>query len=389
MADISNRFIVTALQDGQSIQGELAITRSLWQSIDDSGNVNPDWGSDPEEDKPVLYPLVMSAGVVQTPATTQWYYNNELIVFHNSTHLSTNASFPGKFKEIDYAIPQTGVSVKAVRIMDNLASSSNDDSDIIAVSGTVTVSDSTLAFDSMQTVTITKSEGSSSVGELILVGGKGTLDGDTDTVQIRAVLHNTNVSVTQTDYTCQWWWNGTKHHETTGQNDNHTITITGAEVTDYVMVECRFIRDGVQDAVAFIGIDDIGDKEMMQFAYTIFNSSGSTPTSVVLNNTTASTLKAGQSVLYGIWIGSKDDPLSQPAGDSTTYWSWSARIYSADKTDITNTSVTDKQIAQPVNNGTFTVGSTSLHNVATMVVSYARCVANGGTVSVVIKASHT
>jgi len=390
MAAISNRFVVTALQDGQSIQGELAVTRSLWQSVTNQGEVFPNWESDTEETRPLLYPLIMSGGVVIAPTTTSWKYNNELITFADQTGLSTNDSFPGVFKRTTYQV-QSGITVTALRIMKNLASSTNDDSDTITVSGTATVGDTTLSFDAMQTVRITKAAESSSVGELLFVNGKGTLSSDTDDVSIRAILHTTGGSADASTYRCEWWWNGAKQAETTGAgtggNANHTITITGAQVTDYVMVECRFYRVGVLEATAYIGVDDIADKEMMQFAYAIYT--GNTPpASVVMNNTSAATLKMGQSVLYGIWIGSKDDPLTQPQ-TTGTYWTWSARIFAADGTEITSIADTSKKIDQPTNNPSFVVGSTTLHNVATMDVSYAKCVANGGQVSIHISATHT
>jgi len=390
MAAISNRFVVTALQDGQSIQGELAVTRSLWQAVTDGGTVIPNWTTEDENIKPLLYPLIMSGGVVIAPTTTSWKYNNELITFADQTGLSTNDSFPGVFKRTTYQMP-SGITVTALRIMKNLASSTNDDSDTITVSGTATVGDTTLSFDAMQTVRITKAAESADVGELLFIDGKGTLSSDTDEVSIRAILHTTGSSADASTYRCEWWWNEAKQAETTGTgtggNANHTITITGAQVTDYVMVECRFYKGGNPIAVAYIGVEDIADKEMMQFAYAIYT--GNTPpTSVVMNNTTAATLKMGQSVLYGVWIGSKDDPLTQPH-TTKDYWTWNAKIFAADGTDITQISDTGRKIDGPQAHDSFVVGSTTLNNVATMNISYAKCIVNGGQVSIHISATHT
>ena len=385
MSAISNRFVVTALQDGRSIQGELSVTRSLWQSVTDQGVPTPNWEQEDEANRPLLYPFLMSGGTVISPTTTSWYYNNELISFADQTGLSTNTAFPGVFKRTTYTI-QTGVTVTALRIMKNLASSTNEDSDTIAVSGTATVVDTTLSFDAMQTVRITKAAESPDVGELMFLG-KGKVYGDDDFVQIQAFLHTTGSETPPSNYRCEWWWNDVKQAETTGTNDRHIITITGAQVTDYVVVQCRFYRNGNQVAVAYIGVDDYSDTEMMQFAYSIY--SGNTPpSSIVMNNTSAATLKMGQSVLYGVWIGSKDDPLTQPQ-TSGTYWTWSAKIFAADGTDITLISDTGRQIDGPTNNPSFVVGSTTLHNVATMNISYAKCIANGGQVSIHISATHT
>ena len=384
MSAISNRFVVTALQDGRSIQGELSVTRSLWQSVTDQGVPTPNWEQEDEANRPLLYPFLMSGGTVISPTTTSWYYNNELISFADQTGLSTNTAFPGVFKRTTYTI-QTGVTVTALRIMKNLASSTNEDSDTIAVSGTATVVDTTLSFDAMQTVRITKAAESPDVGELMFLG-KGKVYGDDDFVQIQAFLHTTGSETPPSNYRCEWWWNDVKQAETTGTNDRHIITITGAQVTDYVVVQCRFYRNGNQVAVAYIGVDDYSDTEMMQFAYSIY-SGNTTPSSIVMNNTSAATLKMGQSVLYGIWIGSKDDPLTQPQ-TSGTYWTWSAKIFAADGTEITSTADTGKKIDQPTNNTSFVVGSTTLHNVATMNISYAKCIANGGQVSIHISATH-
>ena len=389
---ISNKFIVTALSDGYTVTGELVSTRSLWQAISDGGNPLPDWESDTESDRPLLYPLLQSGGNVISPLTDVWKYNNETIVFNSTTGLSTNAGFAGYFKRITTNVPGTSpsVAVPALRIMKNLAATStNEDNDTISLSGTVSINDATLPFDAMQTVTITKAGASSTVGELKLTDGKNTLNGDSDTVEIQAVLHSSAMNTANTNFHVEWWWNGSKQRETTGTgtvlSQNHKIQVSGAEVTDYIVVEARFLNlEGTQVAVAYVGIDDIGDVDQMQFAYTIYDMSGTAPTSIVLNNTTAATLKSGQAVLYGVWIGTKDDPLTQR---TPSQWTYSATIYDASANNITNTSDSSKQIAQPVRQASFVVGTTTLSYVATMTLTFPKVVANGGTVSVIIQAT--
>jgi len=389
---ISNKFIVTALSDGYTVTGELVATRSLWQAIDNGGNPLPDWESSPESERPLLYPLLQSGGSVISPLTDVWKYNNETITFNSSTGLSTNAGFAGYFKRITTSVPGTSpsVSVPALRIMKNLAATStNEDNDTISLSGTVNINDATLPFDAMQTVTISKAGASSAVGELRLTDGKSTLNGDNDTVEIQAVLHSNTINTANTNFHVEWWWNGSKQRETTGTgttlSQNHKIQVTGAEVTDYVVIEARFIDlGGTQIAVAYVGIDDIGDVDQMQFAYTIYELSGTVPTSVVQNNTTAATLKSGQGVLYGVWIGTKDDPLTQR---TPSQWTYSATIYDASAVDITSTSDTSKQISQPTRQTSFVVGTTTLSYVATMTLTFPKVVVNGGTVSVIIQAT--
>jgi hypothetical protein len=389
MAAISNRFIVTALTDGQSVTGELVATRSLWQAIDSGGNPIPNWAGEEEGKRPKLYPLLQTGGQVVAPKSVQWKYNNEVISFNPTTHLNTNDSFAGTFKETTYT-PSGGVSVPAIIIMKNLASSGgNEDNDTISISGTVSVNDTDLAFEAMQGVRITKAGESDSVGELILVDGHNQLDGDGDSVRIQALLHTSSSNAATGNYTVDWYLNGVKKTTTTGTNDNHIITVTGAEVTDYVVVEARFNVNSTQVATAFIGIDDIGDQDQMQMAYTVYATSGAVPGSIIQNNTTAAVLKPGQSVLYGFWIGKKDDPL-----DYSTGWSYAIRAYSADNklvgsptaSEITDVSG-DRRIDQPTNNTSFNVGGTTIGNVGTMPISYGQCVNNGGQVSVFVYAS--
>jgi hypothetical protein len=386
--------MVSALADGQTVTGELVATRSLWQALDDGGNPIPNWESDSESNRPLVYPLIQSGGSVLSPTSTTWKYNNEVITWNDSTGLSTNAGFPGVFKKITYQIPGTSpaVSVTAVRIMKNLASqSTNEDSDTISVSGTVTINDTELPFESMQTVRITKAGASATVGELILTNGKSNLNGDADTVEIQARLHSSTIDTSLSNYKVEWWWNGSKQRETTGTgtalSQNHKIQVAGSEVEDYIVVEARFFVNNNRVATAFVGIDDIGDINQMQFAYTIYETSGTAPTSIVQNNTTAAVLKAGQAVLYGAWIGTKTDPLDQ--NNQASSWTYAAKIYAADGAEITNTSDTTKKINQPARQSSFVVGTTTLAYVATMTLDYTKIVANGGNVSVIIIATQS
>lgn len=386
MAKISNKFIVTALLDGQTVSGELVSTRSLWQAIDHSGNVIPDWTSAAENNKPRLYPLLQSGGEILQPKTITWRYNNEVIEFDATTHLSTNSAFPGVFKEADYT-PSGGKLVPSLLIMKNLASGSNEDNDTISMSGSVLVNDSELHFEAMQMVHITKASATANICELILVGGKNTLQSDTDTVQIQAVYHTNESSVSTSNYTVKWYWNGSQQRTTTGGTDNHTITITGAEVVDYVVVEARVFVEGTQKAIAFVGIDDIGDTDQMQFAYTIYDVNSTPPTNIIQNNTTAATLKSGQAVRYAMWIGTAENPFEQ----RSTSWVHTAQIYASDGTDITETSDTEKFIAQPtLISSPIIIGETTMSSdVYLMDLTFSKVIANGGQVSVIIQASLT
>lgn len=386
MANISNKFIVTAMLDGQTVSGELVATRSLWQAIDNVGNIIPNWSTASESNKPTLYPLLQSGGSILAPKTITWRYNNEVIEFDASTNLSINSAFPGVFKSSTYTISGS-VVVPCLMIMENLAQKDvNEDNDTISMSGSVTVKDTDLTFEAIQMVHITRASSTANICELILVGGKNTLTSDTDTVQIQAIYHTTETTSGQ-QYTTEWFWNDdTTPKRTTTGTSGHIITIQGSDVEDYVVVKAVVSVLGEQKAIAFIGIDDIGDINQMQFAYTIYQSDDTPPTSIIQNNTTAATLKSGQSVRYAVWIGTTEDPFNQLRTD----WTYSAKIYASDGTDITNTETVTKKIAQPVITPNLVVGTTTIaEDACVMDVSFSQAVENGGQVSVIMQASYT
>lgn len=387
MGSISNKFIVTALQDGQTVTGSMSVSRSLWQAINkNTGDVMPNWynASVPLDSstRPCLTPVLMSGGTQITNTTINWKYNGVAMTFNNQN--GTNdapAAVAGKFYKKELSL----------FIVDNIASITNDDSDVITAYGTATVGDSQLSWECAETIRITEAGSSSTIGELVFTQqGKSYLISDSDSLTIQALLHDNTGDVAMTDYQVKWYLNNSSTvWQTTTNTESHTVTLTGDDqsgVLDNTAVTAYFFKkksdntgyetDSCAMAIAFV--DDLSDEEVMQFAYAVHQASVS-PTQTFLNNTTAATIKTGQAVTYGIWIGKKTDPT-----DEITGWTFTITFYKANQDTVSG-------IGTPVT-GSFNVaadGSTSVTITGGIrsTLTYQNVVDNGGTVTGIVTAT--
>ena len=76
MGNISNRFYVTALEDGTTLHGNLVADKSLTQAWNGTSAV-PDWTV--VANQPTIYLTLLSGATAVQPSadSVQWYYNGK------------------------------------------------------------------------------------------------------------------------------------------------------------------------------------------------------------------------------------------------------------------------------------------------------------------------
>ena len=203
----SNSFTVTQIIDGDSIQGGLVSSRSLSQMYNAStGGCVPVWQAAATSDKPVVYPVLYMAStggsVGKVPASYTWYYNGTAITFGSGTN-PTSTNFSGAFQRVDSYNNGT-VNVQALRIVKNLAGSSNTDDDLIRLEATLEANGQTVTWAGEANVRLSEMTSAGYAGDIHSIDlDNGNIpttqfDNDTDNIRLTASLYGSDGTVRTT-----------------------------------------------------------------------------------------------------------------------------------------------------------------------------------------------
>lgn len=339
MSTISDRFFVTAIEDGTNVAAELRSTQPLRQSVSNSGIV-PNWETDVAS-QPTVFCIARNGGVVTVPNAGKWLYNDMELTFDETTHLSTNTGYVGVFQETThtYTVGQTNYSMPAVKIVKNLGSANNVDMDVISYHGQIVVSNTSLNFDVSLPIAITELKASGYQGVLLFdtTNGRGTSitskTGNGSSVRILAKMYNNAAQYTG-QHTCKWFLNesSTPFKTTTGTSEAaHYADVTEAMVTDYAVLRCEWYDTASTPNLlcsAFIGIDDEQDPEKLWISY---------GTGSGIANGNSASLRKDESVEFVVWVGKQSDPTSV----DTAYTTFSAKLLDAEGQPLASTTFND------------------------------------------------
>lgn len=325
MSSISNKFFITAIEDGTTIHGTLSSTTSLSQSWNGSG-CNPNWENSTESERPLIYLNLYKGNAyvgIANIYNQKWYYNKGggeiLLSFNPNTGLNTNDECSGYFKLVSDYNPH-GLIVPAIRIMKNLASDENLDIDLIRFEGDYkeSASASPINFSTSIQIRLTVVEGQGFFG--VINAPQGTdLTQDQQSITLSGTLYKANSSVSS--YSIKWYVNEVYKATTTG---NNTITLTRADVTEYALVRAEFY-EGEQAAgevkfTEFIGIDDVIDDEILYVQYDGANDNGTS-------------LRTGTFCTVRMWVGRKADPsVHKDTQNNVSYPNIAIKLLRADAT---------------------------------------------------------
>lgn len=307
MSRISNRFFVTALEDGSTLHGNLSVDGSASQAWNGTSAV-PDWTVAAKQ--PTIYlTLLNGTTYVQPESNFQWLYNGVQITFDPTTGKSITPK-ANVFQKTTYTVGQK--TMPALKIIGNLAFDENVDNDTITFNGNYSVGTNTpLSFSATTLIRITKIAAGGYVGMLSFLNGVADITEKNQQIKIYANLFGGNDGGAVDSFTTDWYVNDTKIPSAEYPN-THTQTITvdtkqyqglvldERDVVDNAIVRCEFSVNNVLKYTTYVNVDDMQDPEFM---YIQFNGA----------NANSASLRKDESVKFYIWVGKREDPTRDAA----------------------------------------------------------------------------
>jgi hypothetical protein len=298
MSTISNRFYVTAIDDGTTLHGNLASDKSLTQAWNGSSAV-PNWTAPSEQ--PTIYLTLLSGATLVKPADGyKWYYNGAEIT-------ASDTRFQITTKSVTYA-GQTIADMPALKIVANLASSANVDVDMITFKGDYVINGTGVSFACDAQIRISAITANGKLGVINFVGGISDITEAGQTITMYGRLYGSD-GQSDTSATTKWYLNDSSIPVSGQTIDGQTnaFQVTESQVVDHATVRCEFY-DANNNLLytAYAGIDDMQDPEIMYIQY-----NG--------NNGNAASLRRGETASFQIWVGKRDDAGVLGGASNPTY----------------------------------------------------------------------
>jgi hypothetical protein len=322
MPQVSNRFFVTAIQDGQVASGYLRADRSLQQFYDrDTATCAPDWsvvmsgGSDVGV-HPLITAYTRLGGTIQAPQTNKWYWNGQEIQFSGNN--STNFTYAKGGTTYPLFIKGTNAQgLPTLKINGNLAGwnasdphTVNIDQDIISNQGTMEAGGDSLAYSMDIVVRLSQLVATNGYWGDISYDGNSVITSPDITsaegkVKLLPSLYLGTTAQAAADFSVKWYIEGVSDYsgysnpsrfatKKSGTQDAMSLTLTADDVVDNVTVRCDFYdaSDNLKCS-AYIEVDDAQDDDEMQITHPGGQSSAN--------------LRKDESVTFTVWMSSRTD----------------------------------------------------------------------------------
>lgn len=292
MSSISNRFYITALEDGTTLHGNLAVEGSLSQAWNGTTAV-PDWTI--AVNQPIIYLTLLSGGTLVEPSNEfKWYYNGEELTGGDTRFQMTT-------KTVTYGT-QTA-TMPALKIVDNLASSDNVDVDLITFEGSYIINGTGITFSATAQIRISVITASGFLGVINFHNGISDITSKGQAIVAYGQLYSPDGTVENPIST--WWYINESTTPTSGsmiQGHANAFQVGEAQVVDHATLRCEFYKGASLLYTAYASVDDMQDPEFM---YVQYNG----------NNGNAASLRRGETASFQIWVGTRTDPT--PIGGTT------------------------------------------------------------------------
>lgn len=180
--------MISLIENGESLSVRLDATKPLYQTFKKgTQDFIPNWGTLPDGERPVIFPRVYAVmeALVLIPSDVTWKWNNVAMTFNSSGICTAPAVVANKVQQIDYN------QSKALKLIGNIASAANNDSDIITFNGKVMVGNSSVNVSSETTLVI--EEGTANLYRLFLSMADDVIDGDEVSLSVSAALYNQGI----------------------------------------------------------------------------------------------------------------------------------------------------------------------------------------------------
>lgn len=231
-------------------------------------------------------------------------FDPTIIAFY-SHGVDTNLG--GRFQKITYKVTlgNTVVEMPAIKIIDNLASSSNVDIDTITYTGKYTISAAPIEFSATTQIRITSITAGSNLGIINFVNGIKDITYAGQTITLYGLVYDANGIIRSDAYT-KWSLNGDDEVEgsdiTVGTKNyvKASFVVTEDDVVDHATVQCNFYENSTHNLIctAYASIDDMQDPEFL------YIQNGTTSSNT--QNGNAASLRVNESVYFKIWVGTRD-----------------------------------------------------------------------------------
>lgn len=184
---VSGGVNISLLQNGDNLNTVLMSNLPLYQTFKKgTQDYSPNWATLPSAQQPIIFPRIYSVmeAVTMIPTNVSWKYNGIAMTFDVAGVATAPSICAGKIKQIDYN------GSKALQIIGNIASDSNNDSDVITFTGRASGTDVSAE------ITLLIEEASANLYRLFLNMSDDVIDGSETSLTMTAALFNAGAQVT-------------------------------------------------------------------------------------------------------------------------------------------------------------------------------------------------
>lgn len=307
MTSVSNRFYVEAIDDGSTLHGQLLSTKALTQAWTGNAAV-PNWKV--AGNQPTVYVDLMSGTSKVTPdAGGKWYYNNAEIEWKDAS--ATAESTDGRFQKVNN-YPTSANPTAAIKIIDNIASNSNVNTDSLTYTGSYTLGGSPIGFSVSTFIRITGVSSAGIFGFVEFVGSNIVTEKNQVVTMYARLFSADGNEITATasgsPFSTAWKMNNASigaggDVTVNGQTYHNAKQVSESQITDNSIIECDFSYvttiDGTSTTLTYTTFENVDDQTDLEQMYIQYNGG---------NDISATLKKGGQPITWNIWIGTKDDP---------------------------------------------------------------------------------
>ena len=233
---VSNGITVNRLQNNEALNTTLNSTAPLYQTFKKGTNdYSPNWATMADAQRPVIFPRVYSTREAKEIKATnvKWKYNGVEMKFGSDGVATFPDIAAGKVKQIDYN------GGKALKMIGNVASDTNNDSDTITFSGFAAASGQNIPVSSEATILV--EEASANLYRLFINMADDVIDGDETSLTMVATLFNNGAQV---NTGAQYEFAKIDGTVLRAKNTSGTFTITREMIDSELLVVCKaFVND--------------------------------------------------------------------------------------------------------------------------------------------------
>lgn len=236
--NVSGGVNISLLQNGDNLNTTLNSTAPLYQTFKKgTQDFSPNWATMPDTQRPVIFPRaysVMEAAVLAITGIS-WKYNGVGMTFDSSGICTYPDVAAGKVRQIDYN------GSKALKMIGNVASDTNNDSDTIGFTGKVNASGQQV--DVSAEITLLVEESSGNLHRLFLNMSDDVIDGDETQITMTAALF---LSGSPVSTGVQYEFLDVDGTVLRAKNASTTFNITRAMIDSELLVVCKaYVNDVV------------------------------------------------------------------------------------------------------------------------------------------------